>query len=490
MKATNRSRSTWKPIAGAYWASQWRDTVDTLEVRDPQDGRLVGVVGDASESDVDQAVRAVATEVWFGQSWPAWRRREALAAASALLTTRLDIFAELISCEGSKTITEARREVTRAVETLRLSSEGAGQLTGETIPLDSSPRGDNRFGWYTREPVGVVAAITPFNDPLNLVAHKVGPALMAGNGVVLKPAKQTPLTALALAELLLQAGVPAGRLAVLPGRGSRAGNAVVSHPDVDLVSFTGGWLTGNRIAAAAGAKRTVMELGGNGAVFVLDDADVAEAAAAVVSGAFGAAGQNCISVQRVFVARNLAEDFLQRVVKETRELRVGDKQDPSTDIGPMISEREAARVAERVGDAIALGAEVEIGGERDGAFYLPTVLTGVPHTSKLFTEEIFGPVVCIEAFDDLEAVLTLVNSGDYGLHVGVFTESIDSALDVASQLRVGGVMINDTGDFRIDAMPFGGPKRSGVGREGVTAAIEAMTEPKVVIVRRRTSAVR
>ena len=490
MKATNRSRSTWKPIAGAYWASQWRDTVDALEVRDPQDGRLVGVVADASEGDVDQAVRAVATEVWFGQSWPAWQRREALGAASALLATRLDVFADLISREGSKTITEARREVTRAVETLRLSSEGGGQLTGETIPLDSSPRGDNRFGWYTREPVGVVAAITPFNDPVNLVAHKVGPALMAGNGVVLKPAEQTPLTALALAELLLQAGVPAGRLAVLPGRGSRAGNALVSHPDVDLVSFTGGWLTGNRVAAAAGAKKTLMELGGNGAVLVLDDADVAEAAAAVVSGAFGAAGQNCISVQRVFVARDVAEDFLERVLKETRELKVGDKQDPSTDIGPMISEREAARVAERVGDAIALGAEVEIGGERDGAFYLPTVLTGVPHTSKLFTEEIFGPVVCIEAFDDLEAVLTLVNSGDYGLHAGVFTESIDSALDVASQLRVGGVLINDTGDFRIDAMPFGGPKRSGIGREGVTAAIEAMTEPKVVIVRRRTSAVR
>lgn len=474
----------WQPPAGAHWTGVWRDTDDALTVHDPQDGRVVGTVGNASAGEIDAAVRDICAEIRYGASWPAWQRSAALAASAESVLAKVDLLAGLISAEGSKTIREARSEVARAAETLRLCGAAGAQLAGHTIALDTSPRGDGRFGWYTREPVGVVAAITPFNDPLNLVAHKVGPALMAGNGVVLKPAEQTPLTALAFTEILLECGVPARRIATLAGRGSRAGEALVRHPLVDLVSFTGGWQTGNRVAAAAGAKKTAMELGGNGVVIVLPDADIVDAAAAIVSGAFGAAGQNCLSVQRVFAHRAVAEELLERVLKETRELRVGDKQDPATDIGPLISVQEAERVATWVAEAVAGGASVEVGGERDGAFHAPTVLTGVPHDAKVFTEEVFGPVVCVEPFSDLDAVLRLVDDGPFGLHAGVFTQDIDAALDVVDRLRVGGVMINDTGDFRVDAMPFGGPKRSGVGREGVSVAIEAMTEPKVVIVRR------
>lgn len=486
MRDRETEDATWRPTAGAYWTGLWRDTDQALTVHDPQDGRVVGVVGDAGPAEIDAAVRDVSAELRDGAPWPVWQRAAALAAAADCVRENGDLLARLISAEGSKTIREARAEVARAAETLRLCSAAGSQLAGQTLTLDASPRGDGRFGWYTREPVGVVAAITPFNDPLNLVAHKVGPALMAGNGVVLKPAERTPLTALALTDILLRCGVPARRIATLAGQGSGAGEALVRHPLVDLVSFTGGWHTGNRVAAAAGAKKTNMELGGNGVVIVLADADIVDAAAAIVSGAFGGAGQNCLSVQRVFAHHAIAEELLERVAKETRELRVGDKRDPDTDIGPLISVEEAQRVASWVAAAVDAGARVEVGAERDGAFYAPTVLTGVPHDAKVFTEEVFGPVVCVEPFSDLDAVLRLVDDGPFGLHAGVFTRDIDAALDTAERLRVGGVMINDTGDFRVDAMPFGGPKRSGVGREGISVAIEGMTEPKVIIVRRHT----
>jgi acyl-CoA reductase-like NAD-dependent aldehyde dehydrogenase len=367
---------------------------------------------------------------------------------------------------------------------VRLSAEQASRLEGRTLPFGDTPRGQNRLGWYTREPVGVIGAITPFNDPLNLVAHKVAPALIAGNGVVLKPAEQTPLTALAFIELLLDAGVPADRVAVLPGRGATVGASLVRHQRVDMVSFTGGYTTGNAVAAAAGAKKTLMELGGNGTVIVLRDADVCRAADAVVDGAFGNAGQNCLSVQRVFVARGLMHELVDLVVERTRDLVVGSKADASTDIGPLIDEAAAERVQRWVDDAVEAGAQALTGAKREGTYYWPTVLTSVPASARVLTEEIFGPVVSIEPFDCVEAVVAEVNSLEYGLQAGVFTRDLDAALDVAQRLRVGAVMINDSGDFRIDAMPFGGSKRSGVGREGVPFAVDAMTEPKIIAIHR------
>jgi len=478
--------SNWTPPGGAFWAGRWHTPDATLEVVDPEDGRLVGKVADCTASDVDEAVQAVAEAVLAGPVWPVWLRREALHRAAELLMERQDTFAELLSREGCKPIRDAAREVQRAVETVRLSAEQADRLEGRTLPFGDTPRGENRLGWYTREPVGVVAAITPFNDPLNLVAHKVAPGLIGGNGVVLKPAEQTPLVALAFIELLLDAGVPADRVAVLPGRGATVGAALVGHGRVDLVSFTGGYATGNTIAATAGAKKTVMELGGNGAVVVLPDADVRRAAEAVVDGAFGNAGQNCLSVQRVFVAREVAAELVERVVARTRELMVGSKAEASTDVGPLIDEASAVRVERWVEEAVEAGAEVHTGAKREGTFYWPTVLTSVPRGARVLTEEVFGPVVSIEPFDSVDAVVTEVNSLEYGLQAGVFTRDLDSALDVAQRLRVGAVMINDTGDFRIDAMPFGGSKRSGVGREGVPFAVDAMTEPKIIAIHRST----
>jgi glyceraldehyde-3-phosphate dehydrogenase (NADP+) len=474
----------WRQAAGAFWSGVWRDGDSSFPVYDPEDGALLGYVTDASAADVDAAVTSVAAAVHEGPAWPAWSRREALRTAASLIRERRALFTEVISREGSKTVREADAEVSRAVETLRLSAEQAGQLTGETLPFEDTPRGQDRLGWYTREPVGVVAAITPFNDPLNLIAHKLGPALVAGNGVVLKPAETTPFTALAFTAVLLDAGVPAERLAVVPGAGSTAGQALVSHPLVDLVSFTGGHRTGNAVARAAGARKTLMELGGNNCVIVLADAEVSRAAQAVVAGAFGVAGQNCLSVQRVFVAAELAERFTDEVVTATRLLRVGSKRDPLTDVGPLIEEREAVRVAAWVEEARERGAEIRAGGRRDGAFHWPTVLTGVPADTRLMTDEVFGPALVVNAFDSVDDAVRQANSTEFGLQAGVFTGSLDAALGLAERLRVGAVMINDSSDFRIDAMPFGGPKRSGVGREGVRYAVEAMTEPKVVAIRR------
>ena len=481
---TEQSTATWTPSGGAYWASAWQPVTTRLDVLDPEDGATVGTVSDCSTADVDVAVTEVARSVFEGADWPVWQRRETLHRAAALLAGRREVFANLISREGCKPVRDADGEVLRAVETVRLSAEQAHRLEGGTIPFADTPRGGGRTGWYTREPVGVIAAITPFNDPLNLVAHKLGPALIAGNGVVLKPAEHTALTALAFVELLLEAGVPADRLAVLPGRGARVGAALVGHALVDMVSFTGGYDTGNAVARAAGAKKTLMELGGNGAVIVLPDADVERAAAAVVGGAFGAAGQNCLSVQRVFVAPELLDRLLDLVVEQTERLVVGSKASRATDIGPLIDEAAAERVEAWVAEAVEAGATIRTGAKRDGTYYWPTVLTGVPAGARVLADEIFGPVVSIEAYESVDAAVTEVNRSDYGLQAGVFTPNIDSALDVAQRLRVGAVMINDTGDFRIDAMPFGGGKHSGVGREGVPFAVDAMTEPKIVAIHR------
>ena len=478
----DRVNSPWTAPGRSFWAGEWRSSAATLDVFDPENGRLVGTAADCSAAEVDEAVRAVAQAVLSGREWPIWQRREALHRAAALLQDRREIFIDLLVRESCKPVRDAGREVQRAVETVRLSAEQADRLEGRTLPFGDTPRGENRLGWYTREPVGVVGAITPFNDPLNLVAHKVAPALIGGNGVVLKPAEQTPLIALAFIELLLDAGVPADRVAVLPGRGAAVGSALVSHPRVDMVSFTGGHSTGNAVASGAGAKKTLMELGGNGTVVVLSDADVRRAAEAVVDGAFGNAGQNCLSVQRVFVARELMHELVDLVVERTEHLVVGSKADAGTDIGPLIDEPAAKRVESWVEDAVEAGAEVRTGAKRDGTYYWPTVLTSVPAGSRLLTEEIFGPVLSIEPFDSVDAVVAEVNALEYGLQAGVFTRDLDAALDVAERLRVGAVMINDTGDFRIDAMPFGGSKRSGFGRELADHGIHEFMNIKTVYV--------
>jgi acyl-CoA reductase-like NAD-dependent aldehyde dehydrogenase len=326
-----------------------------------------------------------------------------------------------------------------------------------------------------------VAALTSFNDPLNLVAHKLGPALIAGNGVVLKPSDHTPLTALAFAELLISAGVPAGRLAVVCGR-APAGQALVSDERVALVSFTGGPATAAKITAAAGPRKTLMELGGNNPTIVCSDAVLTDAVAAVVDGAFGVAGQNCLSVQRVYVHAWHYTEFVRQLVAATERLKVGSKSSPQTDIGPLVTESAAKRVEEWVTAAVTDGAVIRTGGLRRGAFYEPTVLTDVPEGATVLTEEVFGPVVSIIPFDDLDDAIAAANDTEYALQAGVFTRSVDTAFAVSSRLVTGAVVVNGTSDVRVDSMPFGGFKGSGVGREGVRYAVEAMTEPKNTII--------
>jgi acyl-CoA reductase-like NAD-dependent aldehyde dehydrogenase len=467
-------------VAGALINGVWQRHDLTLPVTDPEDGRLVGHVADCSSEDVAAAVTGV-LESLATDDWPLWARSECLHRAARLLEQQAPRFAQLIASEGVKTITEAEREVARGVETLRLSAEAGVFLTGETLPFPASRRGGNRVGWFTREPVGVVAALTSFNDPLNLVAHKLGPALIAGNGVVLKPSEHTPLTALALVELLVSAGMPARRTAVVCGR-ARTGQALVTDARIALVSFTGGPRTAARITAAAGPRKMLMELGGNNPTIICADARLSPAAGAVVDGAFGTAGQNCLSVQRVYVHASVYDEFLRETVARTSRLTTGSKHDPGTDIGPLVTEAEARRVEEWVGKAVADGATVHAGGVRRGPFYEPTVLTDVSEGALVLTEEVFGPVVTIIAFDDIADAVSAANQSHYALQAGVFTQSVETAFAVAAQLVVGSVVVNGTSDLRVDSMPFGGFKGSGIGREGVQYAVEAMTEPKNTIV--------
>lgn len=474
----------WSPPGGAYYEGQWQSGPRRLVVRDPEDNRVVGEVVEATAADVDRAVRHLA-RTFQAIRWPLWQRRAAMVRAADLLGERAAQFIRLISTEGCKTVTEATAEVERAREVLGLCGQLSTALMGRSLPFEDTPRGTGWRGWYRRKPVGVVAAITPFNDPLNLVVHKLGPALVAGNTVGLKPAPTTPLTALAFVEVLLNSGVPPDALAVLCG--VEAGPALVRHPLVDAVSFTGGTATADRIASSGPARKLLMELGGNNAVIVCADADPVEVAESVVAGAFGVAGQNCLSVQRVLVHRSIYHSILSAITRRTESLVVGSKHSPETDVGPMITVGEAERVAGEVRRAVAVGATLVTGGGRRGPFVTPTVLTDVPRNDPIWTDEIFGPVVVVSPFDALEEAVAAVNEVDTGLQAGVFTADIDVAMELADLLRVGAVMINSTSDFRIDAMPFGGFKRSGIGREGVESSILALSEPKIVAIKTRQS---
>lgn len=464
---------------GGYLDGEWVREGLTLAVTDPEDESLIAHVYQADADDMARAVTGVERSV-RDDVWVLWERRETLERAAELVRAEGERLTRIISSESSKTITEARREVARTAETLNLAAHSAALLEGETLPFEDTARGAGKIGWYRRVPLGVIAAITPFNDPMNLVAHKVGPGLLAGNGIVLKPSLVTPLSALALTDILLRAGMPRTRMAVLTSD-REAGSALVADRRVAAISFTGGPATGDVLARIAGARKMLMELGGNNAVLVCSDGDVETAATGIVDGSFGVAGQNCLSVQRVFVHESRYEELVARVVEGAAKLVVGSKRDAGTDIGPLISEREARRVEEWVDEAVAGGARALTGGTREGAFYRPTVLVDTPRDVRVFRDEVFGPVVSIVPFSDIDVALRDMNDTEFGLQAGVFTSSIPTAMYAVDRLRMGSVLVNETSDFRIDAMPFGGSKRSGVGREGVAEAVREMSEPKNVI---------
>lgn len=464
-------------------AGRWVDTIQKIPVRDPFNNEIIAEVPAATETHAREALEAAGAAAEMMRRMPVHRRSGILYRTAGALKEEQEEFALLLARESSKTIREARKEVSRCINTLTHSAEEAKRITGETVPFDSFPGGENRTGYFLRDPVGVVLAITPFNDPLNLVAHKVGPALAAGNSVILKPATVTPLSAIKLAELLTANGLPPEALQVLTGSGELLGKILVPDPRVRLVSFTGGVDAGKKIHAMAGLKKITMELGSNSPVIVWHDTNIDDAAESCVSGAFWAAGQNCIGVQRIYIHERIYESFKEKFVALTENYKIGDKLDESTDMGPLITEGEAIRVERMVADAIRAGAVCLTGNRREEALFSPTVMEHVPEDSALHREEVFGPVVNLYPVSDFEEAIKKANSLAYGLHAAIFTRDINLAMKAASELRCGGVMINDSTDYRLDSMPFGGIRNSGLGREGIRFAIEEMTEPKVVSIR-------
>ena len=459
---------------------QWVDRDKKIDVRDPFDNSLVDAVPQATKDDVQTALQAAVRGYEITRKMTVYDRAQVLYKAATIISNDLESFARTIAREGSKTIREARKEARRCVNTLTISAEEAKRVLGETIPFDSFPGGEKRRGFYYRVPVGVVLAITPFNDPLNLVAHKLGPAFAGGNSVVLKPATVTPLSALKLAEALWEAGLPPLALQAITGYGSEIGDDLVKDERVRMISFTGGLEAGKRIASLAGIKKIGMELGSNSPVIVWHDADLDYAVESCVSGAFWAAGQNCIGVQRLYVHRKIYEEFKTRFVQLTKKYIIGNKLDEQTDMGPMITEGEAKRVERWVKEAVDKGAKVLAGGGREGALFEPTVLENVPESATIHYEEVFGPTVNLYPVDDLDEAIRKANSLPYGLLAAVFTKNVDVAFKAAYELDCGGVMINESTDYRLDSMPFGGIKNSGLGREGIKFSLQEMTEPKVV----------
>ena len=456
----------------------WVRRPTSIEVRNPFDGQRVAVVTVGTAADVAAAITAA--EASLALAFPTHSRYDVLMRAAARIEARQDEYASAIAREGSKTIREARREPPRAAAILRLAAEECRRLAGETLPFDSRADSEDRVGYYFRFPVGVVAAITPFNDPLAMVAHKAGPALATGNAVVLKPASATPLSALRFAEDLMAAGLPPGRLNIVTGSGEDLGPALVTDPRVRMVTFTGGVATGELIARAAGVKKLSMELGSNSPVIVLADAQLGRAVPAIAAGAFAQAGQNCLGVQRVFVHEAVYDSFRARFVDHVSGLKAGSSLDETVDVCAMINEQQAKRVEAWILEAVERGARVLTGGRREGAVVWPTVLEQVPSGVRLDCDEVYGPVVSLYRVSSLDEAIDRANAVNYGLHAAIFTESLRDAFTAVHRLAVGGVIVNDSTDYRLDIMPFGGTKLSGIGREGIRFACQAMTETRVV----------
>ncbi len=459
---------------------EWVDREEKIDVHDPFDYSVLDTVPSSTSDDVETALAAAVRGFEVTKKMTVYERAQVLFKTAAIVLENLEDFAQVIAREGSKTIREARKEASRCVNTLTVSAEESKRILGETIPFDSFPGGEKRRGYYYRFPIGVVLAITPFNDPLNLVAHKLGPAIAAGNSVILKPATVTPLSALKLAEALLDAGLPPLALQVVTGYGSVIGEPLVKDERVRMISFTGGVEAGKRIAQLAGIKKIGMELGSDSPVIVWEDTDLDWAVESCVSGAFWAAGQNCIGVQRLYIHQSIYEEFRDKFVERTKKYRMGDKLKEETDMGPMITEEEAKRVEAWIREAAEKGARVLAGGNRQGAIVEPTVLENVPENVPIHCEEVFGPTVNLYPVDNLEEAIQKANALPFGLHAAVFTRNVDVAFKAAYELDCGGVMVNDSTDYRLDSMPFGGVKYSGLGREGIKFALQEMTEPKVV----------
>ncbi len=464
-----------------YVAGQWNDKANKIEVLNPYDNSVIDTVPRGDAADLNRALESAVRGAQVMARLPGYERWKILKRAAELLAARQEELGRLISKEEGKIIAEGRFEASRAAETIMGSAEEAKRLHGETVPLDGAPGGAGKFGVTLRVPCGVVVAISPFNFPLNLVCHKVGPALAAGNAVVIKPATDTPLSALKLTETLLEAGLPPEAIQCLTGSGGEIGDMLVSDRRVRKITFTGSRDVGERICRLAGIKKVTMELGSNSPVIVMPDADLDKVAAAVAATGYANAGQVCISTQRVLTQGKVYGDFLDALTPRVAALTTGNQLDEKTKVGPMVREKDAVRVEEWVKEAVSTGARLVVGGQRQGAIYQPTVVADVKPEMRISCDELFGPAVAVTPFSSIDEAIALANDTVYGLSAGIFTENLEWAMKFAREVHSGNLHINWGPQWRADLMPYGGLKESGFGKEGPRYAVEEMTELKMVV---------
>lgn len=464
-----------------FIGGKWIDTLKSMDVVNPYNNEVIAKVCVAREEDVDNALRSAFNAKKEMANLPAVKRGEILDNLTKLIERDSDEIAKTISLESGKGLSFAKGEVQRSIETFKFSSDEARRISGELIPFDASKSGINRFGYYKRYPVGVVAAITPFNFPLNLVAHKVGPAIAAGCPIVLKPASTTPLTSIKLVELLLEAGLPEYGINLLVGSGKTVGNKIVESDLVNMITFTGSPEVGLEIKSKAKMKKVTLELGNNAPLIIHHDADIEKALPRCMVGAFSNSGQVCISIQRIYVHESRYNEFKEMFVEAVKSATVGNQLDEKTLVGPMITESEALRVENWIKEAVDKGAKILVGGKRERAIIYPTILENCTPDMKVVAEEVFAPVVCLFKYSNLEEAIHMANDTKYGLQAGIYTNDIKTAFKAIDELEYGGVMVNDMPTFRVDNMPYGGVKLSGTGREGARFSVMEMTELKTVM---------
>ena len=463
---------------------KWIKTGDAIEVRSPYDNSLVAIIHRAGPAEIETAIATAAAAFDVTRHLPSWKRAEVLEKISAGIAARHEELARTIALEAGKPIRTARAEVDRAVFTFKIAAEESKRIYGEVVPLDWLPGTEGRTGYIQRVSRGPVVGISPFNFPLNLVAHKVAPALAAGNPIILRPATQTPVSSLKLAEIVLEAGWPAGGIAVVPCPTKDAA-PLVEDGRIKVLTFTGSPAVGWDLRKRAGRKMVTLELGGNAGVIVHDDADQAYAATRVAWGGFSYAGQSCISVQRVYVHGKTYESFVDELIPRVRALKTGNPLDEATDVGPVIDSGASDRLEAWLIEAKQNGAEVLAGGNRDGNVWEPTVLASIREDMRVSCQEVFGPMVGLYRYTDVMEAIHSVDTGDFGLQAGIFTNDWNLIQTAFDRIEVGGLMVNDVSTFRVDHMPYGGVKQSGMGREGLRYAIEEMTEMKLLMFHQR-----
>jgi len=464
-----------------YVGNEWMEKRETIPVVNPFDGSVVDTIPKADADDVERALATAACGAQTMRRLTGYERFQILRKAADLLLERNEEFAHVITLEEGKIIAEARVEASRGAEILALSAEEAKRLSGEVVPLDGAPGVKTQMGFTLRVPCGVVVAISPFNFPLHLVCHKVGPALAAGNSVILKPATDTPLSALKLTALLLECGLPADAIQCITGSGRQVGEALCVDRRVRKITFTGSRDVGEQICRVAGLKKVTMELGSNAPLIVMPDADLEKAAVAVAAAGYANAGQVCTSLQRIIPLRSIYHDFLAALKPKVAALTTGDPLDENTRVGPMVREADARRVEAWIREAVADGAKVVVGDERRGTMHPPTILADVTSAMRVSRQELFGPAVVVTPVDTIDEAIAQANDTNYGLTAAVFTENINWAMRFAREVEAGNLHINWGSQWRADLMPFGGIKESGLGKEGPKYAVQEMTELKMVV---------